>query len=107
MTARPCLDCGQLIARGSRCSPCQTKAKPPTPGRGSASVQARFRADTFATHGRRCALCGSTDRVQAHHVIPLPDGPNDGKTNGLPLCTRCHHGVEAGRRRRVHCEPSQ
>jgi hypothetical protein len=36
---------------------------------------------------RRCAICGSTDGVQAHHVRELCEGGTD-ENGGVPLCAR-------------------
>jgi 5-methylcytosine-specific restriction endonuclease McrA len=92
--SRPCVDCGMLIPRGSRCRRCQPKRV--TPGRGSGADQARFRRETLAKTGGRCYLCGSTERVEAHHVIGLREGgANDGETNGVPLCRLCHSAAES------------
>jgi hypothetical protein len=46
----------------------------------------------------RCALCGSTDRVEAHRVIALREGgSNDAEANGMALCFRHHRQLERER----------
>jgi len=42
--------------------------------------------------GWRCAVCGSTNRLQAHHIKPTflyPECKND-IDNGITLCKECH-----------------
>jgi len=91
---RPCLTCGVLIRSGS-----YRRAHRPsrqTPGRGSGARAAAFRRATLAKTGGRCALCGSTDRVEAHHVIDLRDGGlDDAEANGQPLCFAHHRARHA------------
>lgn len=91
---RPCLTCGALQRRGSYCR--RHEPSRVSPGRGSGPTAARFRRETLAKTDGRCQLCGSTDRVQAHHVIGLEEGgPNDAEANGMPLCHRHHRQLEA------------
>jgi len=78
---RPCLSCGRLLDRGSRCRECNP--------RGTSARQAKFRRETLAKSGGRCARCGSGDRVQAHHDPPVADG-GGAAVDGEPLCRRCH-----------------
>jgi predicted restriction endonuclease len=54
----------------------------------------------LAKTGWRCALCGSTPNVQAHHVRGLRVGGSNDPANGIPLCARCHAKVEAKVRER-------
>ena len=97
---RPCLGCGQPIPRGSRCGACTPKRKRDTPGRGGSSTARRFREETLAKTGGACAVCGSTEGVEAHHATPLRDGgSNDAAANGVPLC-RAHHGERESASRR-------
>lgn len=88
MPSKPCLRCGDLIEGGSRCSKCKprrfSKAK-----RGSGGRAATFRRHTLAITGGVCAVCGSEDQVEAHH---LGETDADG---GVPLCDRCHGKVTA------------
>lgn len=95
---RPCLTCRRLTRSGSYC-PAHTPSHV-SPGRGSGSRAAAFRRATLAKTEGRCARCGSTDRVEAHHVIALADGgANDAETNGEALCFEHHRGP--GRERGV------
>jgi hypothetical protein len=95
MSARPCLGCGRLISRGSRCRRCESKRQRNTPGRRNPK---RFRREVLAKTGGRCARCGSTRKVSAHHRIGMGNGGDDDPRNGEPLCSRCHAKEEARRR---------
>jgi 5-methylcytosine-specific restriction endonuclease McrA len=39
---------------------------------------------------KRCAKCGSTDRLQVHHVIPRSKGGSNSIENLLTECFNCH-----------------
>lgn len=41
-------------------------------------------------YGNRCAACGSTDRLERDHIIPLSRGGTDAISNIQPLCKRCN-----------------
>lgn len=85
-----CIDCGQPTLR----SPCPTC----TSSRNRASPYQRpewRRLARNATRGRTCDVCGSGDRVTAHHMNPRTDGGPDALENLLPLCGSCHSQYEA------------
>lgn len=42
-----------------------------------------------------CALCGTTKRLQVHHIVPWRVHRNNSKTNLIPLCVKCHKEIEA------------
>lgn len=46
-----------------------------------------------ALDGNRCAYCGSTKYLQAHHIIPKSVAPEEANNleNGITLCSWCHH----------------
>ena len=93
MPSKPCLTCGALSA-SSYCpkhTPSRFNA-----ARGSGGRAATFRRKTLATTGGTCAWCGSTDRVQAHHVVPVAQAPE--QEVGVPLCRSCHVLAERGGR---------
>lgn len=47
-------------------------------------------ASVFMTYGRLCLACGSSERVEIDHVVPLSQkGPNH-KDNMQPLCRTCN-----------------
>jgi 5-methylcytosine-specific restriction endonuclease McrA len=102
---RPCLGCGRLIASGSRCRRCTPKRKRATPGRGTGWTAEKFRRAVLARTGGRCAVCGSSEGVEAHHRRPLADGGGNDPANGVALCRRHHREAEAAlraRKRRRH-----
>lgn len=37
-----------------------------------------------------CELCGSTKKVEQHHIVPRWLGGSDAPTNIMPLCRKCH-----------------
>ncbi len=43
-------------------------------------------------HGEHCAICGSTDRLNSHHIFPKLIHPklSLNKHNGIPLCKEHH-----------------
>lgn len=48
-----------------------------------------------------CALCGSTEGLEHHHVIPRASGGTDDETNLLTVC-HTHHGLIHGMRKRAN-----
>jgi len=86
---RRCLDCGELIATGPRCRACAHNRRP-------AWARTVLPRETKARDGGRCVRCGSTDRIQAHHIIPVDDGGPHTLANTETLCHHCH--VEETRR---------
>jgi len=52
-------------------------------------------AKTLAKWGERCVVCGSTDRVEAHHVHGLAQGGSH-EGEGVPLCGGTIGAVERG-----------
>lgn len=47
--------------------------------------------DVKKRDGNRCAICGSTDGLETHHIIPRSKGGTDRKTNLITLCERHHN----------------
>jgi hypothetical protein len=76
---RLCLVCG-VLTTGSRCP---RHALP----RRDRAAQARFRKAVLARDGHRCIRCGSTVRLEAHHLANRDD------PRGVTLCTACHRGA--------------
>lgn len=97
---RRCLDCPKLTARGSRCRECAAvhaaardrvkNARRPGAARKSLPRAAKFR------DGYQCQACGSTKRLEAHHIIPIAQGGAHTLDNLVTLCHGCHHGVHNG-----------
>ena len=47
-----------------------------------------------------CVNCGSTDKVEVHHIVPLSMGGSNRASNIVYLCLECHyraHGAQIGR----------
>lgn len=38
----------------------------------------------------KCELCGSTRRLECHHIIPVVCGGDDNEDNLLVVCSSCH-----------------
>jgi hypothetical protein len=78
---RPCLDCGALIPRGSRCADCQRPREAARNARRTHYAgDYRARAKAVRESAVVCWLCGEGAREgdpwQADHVVPgAPDSP--------------------------------
>jgi 5-methylcytosine-specific restriction endonuclease McrA len=55
---------------------------------------ADFRSQVLDRDGHTCVECGSTDRLHAHHVVPVAVDPKlaEDVSNGVTLCPPCHGG---------------
>lgn len=64
-------------------------------------IYQQWRSAVLRTTDRKCARCGSSDRVEAHHIAGWWDAPalRYDVRNGEPLCKKCH-AREEGRRTR-------
>ena len=56
---------------------------------------------SFAWHNKKesCANCGSTERLEWHHMIPVALGGTAEPENMICLCHECHQDVTAYHRR--------
>jgi len=45
--------------------------------------------------GDECKMCGATDDLHLHHIVPLLSGGTNGPFNLLTLCRSCHTKVES------------
>lgn len=54
-----------------------------------------WRLAVLQRDGRQCTRCGSTKRLEAHHVVRWADSPflRVDVANGQTLCKSCHYGV--------------
>lgn len=55
----------------------------------------KWRKDVFTRDGFKCTKCGSTQNIQAHHVIPWAETAAQKELrfdikNGITLCRMCH-----------------
>ena len=56
------------------------------------------RREIKALYADKCAICGSTENLQVHHIVPitiLPELKLD-NNNLIPLCERCHTLAHSG-----------
>ena len=86
---------GSSNASGRFCSrPCYHSFLAATPrvrGRGTswASTARRVKAAT-----PYCGYCGSTQRLQVHHIIPYRITRDNSQSNLMPLCVKHHRQIE-------------
>lgn len=63
-------------------------------------IQSLWRKAVFAAWGKQCALCGSSERVEAHHIKRRSHRVlRHDVRNGIPLCYRCHFIADTQRGR--------
>ncbi len=88
--SRPCLGCGKLIRRASRCPACEATAYAATVLRptGSRAAWTAIRNAVLAAEPL-CRLCGAR-AVTVDHLIPRIRGGDDSMSNLRPLCHQCH-----------------
>jgi len=58
----------------------------------------------------KCSICGKTENLEHHHIIPKADGGTDDETNLLTLCSEHHavmHGIELTRKRKSWASPNR
>lgn len=68
----------------------RARAKPQRLARNSARFK-KLREVVKARDGHRCRRCGSTEQLEAHHIVPLEDGGDPYALDNLELlCHRCH-----------------
>jgi len=64
-----------------------------------------YRAKARAYHrylkflGDKCLVCGSTDKLEAHHIESQALGGEDSNTNIVTLCNVCHRVITIYNRR--------
>lgn len=63
-----------------------------TTGRGSQWRQSRLQAIARAPF---CAKCGTTKRLEVHHIVPFRMTRDNRPVNLIPLCKSCHKQVES------------
>ena len=58
----------------------------------------------------KCAICGTTENLEHHHLVPKEDGGTDDETNILTLCSEHHaavHGVKLTKQRKSWGNPNK
>jgi 5-methylcytosine-specific restriction endonuclease McrA len=51
---------------------------------------------TLQRDGYRCTVCGATEQLEVHHVVPRRAGGADALSNLVTLCVACHEKEHAG-----------
>ncbi|WP_079635083.1 HNH endonuclease signature motif containing protein [Mycobacteroides abscessus] len=94
MAARPCLGCGDLIDKGSRCTACRPKdtRRNRGPGRSQGDWQWRQLSKRLRTQSPFCEFCGSKDGLTVDHIIPPSEAPKLAHevVNLRVLCRSCN-----------------
>jgi len=101
MPLRFCIHCGKHYEPSTgvrnRCGPCgrdyDQRHSVERRARNSAKWQ-RARAAARRRDGERCQQCGSSERLQVHHIVPLSEGGDRyALSNLVTLCQSCHARV--------------
>lgn len=56
-----------------------------------------FRRRLLHKYGKKCMVCGSRKKIEAHHIDPKGEGGSDDIENGILLCHRCHVQAHRGK----------
>lgn len=91
---RRCLGCNVLIQHGSRCALCRGAYR-------SSYSRHDWAQGVKDRDGWRCVVCGSCERLQADHLLPLALGGRDTPENGITLCHDCHVAKHRGNRMEI------
>ncbi len=57
---------------------------------GTTGAWRRIRAAVLDRDGHRCQVCGSTQELEVHHVLPVAAGGTDDPSNLQTVCFDCH-----------------
>jgi 5-methylcytosine-specific restriction endonuclease McrA len=102
-----CPACGTPGPDPGRCASCARErertryAAEPSRRLRSTSLYRRQRDTAKQRDGYRCQDCGSSENLEAHHVLPLEqDGEPFALDNLVTLCASCHR-QQLGRLRRT------
>jgi 5-methylcytosine-specific restriction endonuclease McrA len=71
----------------------------------AAKARARSRQDMWsackgsilAALKEPCGICGASERIHMHHIVPRSNGGEDGRENLVALCQPCHAAVHRSR----------
>ncbi len=57
----------------------------------------RWRNRVLENFNNRCADCGSVDKLEAHHIVPVAELPSAAfvEFNGVCLCRKCHQNTDS------------
>lgn len=93
---RPCLDCGRLIAKGSRCPSCDWKRNASyAPDRLRGRAWMKRRATVLRRGGGMCERCREAVAEEVHHLGELSDNRPESL---LAVCRACHRALGAEKR---------
>ena len=68
-----------------------------SPERASRNLSPTFRKAVREEKGCVCANCGSAERIEYHHIVPISLGGTDSPGNMVALCHVCHVAAHRGR----------
>lgn len=88
-----CVICRTRIPRGSRCK--RHALKSPSNREWHRPGAARVRERVLERDGHRCTRCGSSERLEVHHIVPVAKGGPTSLETCVTLCHGCH--AEAAR----------
>ena len=59
------------------------------------STWPKWRKEWFKKHGQVCAVCGSTSKVELHHIVPFHEDKSKEEDEGnvIPLCEAKKDGL--------------
>ena len=87
-----CTVCRARIPKGSRCA--RHRIVSPSSRSWHASGAQRIHERVLERDGHRCTRCGSSERLEVHHVVPAAEGGPTSLANCVTLCTDCHLAAE-------------
>jgi 5-methylcytosine-specific restriction endonuclease McrA len=88
---KPCLTCGRLTSGGSWCpdhKPVWATRSPSSRATAEPGWN-RLRREVFARDGG-CVVCGTTEQLEAHHIVPVSQGGPNTLGNVETRCRRHH-----------------
>jgi 5-methylcytosine-specific restriction endonuclease McrA len=88
---RACPTCARIGCTRHQTKPGQRTGRP----RGSTWAWRKLRARAIVRDGRRCVDCGSTEHLEADHIVPVALGGQDELSNLTTRCRACHHARHA------------
>lgn len=100
---KPCVQCGTITTLGAtRCPPCTTKHEQEANTRHNqrnphhhSHAWQTTRKKALAANYHQCAICGTPEGLQVHHINHVANGTADHLDNLVPLCAHHHSRIEA------------
>ena len=97
---RFCLACDTHHPLGHACARREAQRYAASKERRTRGTAKWKKARTLARQrdAERCTVCGSSDRLEVHHRIPISEGGDRfALSNLVTLCSSCHHDSHRGR----------